>query len=149
MLSITRDILFLFVAFLAGVAMAGQGTMNSAVSKAIGLSESTFVVHLTATMVMIAILVSSFGNGNWSNYTKIPWYYYAGGLMGVAITYGVVMSIAKLGAAVATTSIIVGQVLTACLLDHFGIFGLEKTPLTWLKFLGVGLLALGAKLLLG
>lgn len=71
MLSITRDILFLFVAFLAGVAMAGQGTMNSAVSKAIGLSESTFVVHLTATMVMIAILVSSFGNGNWSNYTKI------------------------------------------------------------------------------
>lgn len=69
--------------------------------------------------------------------------------MGVAITYGVVMSIAKLGAAVATTSIIVGQVLTACLLDHFGIFGLEKTPLTWLKFLGVGLLALGAKLLLG
>ena len=48
----------------------------------------------------------------------------------------------------ATTSIIVGQVLTACLLDHFGLFGLEK-PVNWLKLLGVGLLALGAKLLLG
>jgi transporter family-2 protein len=149
MLSITRDILFLLVAFLAGVAMAGQGTMNSAVSKAIGLSESTFVVHLTATLVMIAILILGFGNGNWASFTKIPWYYYTGGLIGVAITYGVVMSIAKLGAAVATTSIIVGQVLTACLLDHFGIFGLEKTPLTWLKFLGVVFLSLGAKLLLG
>lgn len=149
MLSITRDIFFLLAAFLAGVAMAGQGSMNSAVSKAIGLSESTFVVHLTATLAMVAILIFCFGNGNWANYAKIPWYYYTGGLIGVVITYGVVISIAKLGAAVATTSIIVGQVLTACLLDHFGIFGLEKAPLTWLKLLGVGFLALGAKLLLG
>lgn len=148
-MSIGRDILFLFVAFLAGVAMAGQGTMNSAVSKAIGLSESTFVVHLTATVVMIIILILGLGNGDWSKYGSIPWYYYAGGLIGVAITYGVVIGIAKLGAAVATTSIIVGQVLTACLLDHFGIFGLEKAPLTWLKLVGVVLLALGAKLLLG
>jgi uncharacterized membrane protein YdcZ (DUF606 family) len=65
-LSITRDILFLFVSFLAGVAMAAQGTLNAAVSKAIGLSESTFVVHLTATMVMIIILVMGFGRGNWA-----------------------------------------------------------------------------------
>ena len=129
--------------------MAGQGTMNSAVSKAIGLSEATFVVHLMATIVMTAILLLGFGKGNWASYGKIPWYYYLGGLIGVIITYGVVMSIAKLGAAVATTSIIVGQVLTACILDNFGLFGLEKTPFTWLKFLGIALLAIGAKLLLG
>lgn len=148
-LPITREIIFLSAAFFAGVAMAGQGAMNSAVSKAIGLSESTFVVHLTATMAMIIILVFNIGKGDWAKYTKVPFYYYAGGLIGVAITYGVVVSIAKLGAAIATTSIIVGQVLTACLLDHFGIFGLKNTPLTWQKFIGVGFLALGAKLLLG
>ncbi|MFY9413931.1 MAG: DMT family transporter [Tepidanaerobacteraceae bacterium] len=148
-MSITKDMFFLLIAFLAGVAMAGQGTMNSALGKAIGLSESTFVVHLTATLAMAAVLILGLGDGNWSNYDSIPWYYYFGGLIGVGITYGVVISIAKLGAAIATTSIIVGQVLTACLLDHFGIFGLEKSPLSWLKLLGVGLLALGAKLLLG
>lgn len=148
-LSIGKDIFFLFVSFLAGVSMAAQGTLNAAVSKAIGLSESTFVVHLTATMTMIIILVMGFGRGNWANYVSIPWYYYAGGIIGVAITYGVVVGIAKLGAAVATTSIIVGQVLTACLLDHFGIFGLDKQPMTWWKLIGIGFLALGAKLLLG
>ena len=151
-MSITKDMFFLLIAFLAGVAMAGQGTMNSALGKAIGLSESTFVVHLTATLAMAAVLILGLGDGNWSNYDSIPWYYYFGGLIGVGITYGVVISIAKLGAAIATTSIfpsIICQVLTACLLDHFGIFGLEKSPLSWLKLLGVGLLALGAKLLLG
>jgi len=148
-LSITKSVLFLLVAFLAGVAMAAQGSMNSAISKAIGLSESTFIVHLVATLAMVAILILGLGNGNWTNYDSVPWYYYTGGLIGVGITYGVVVSIAKLGAAIATTSIIVGQVLTACLLDHFGFFGLEKSPLTWQKLLGVVFLALGAKLLLG
>jgi len=147
-LSITKDIFFLLIAFTAGVAMAAQGSMNSAVSKAIGLSEATFVVHFSATVIMVAILILGIGQGNWSNYSQIPWYYYLGGLIGVIITYGVVMSIPKLGVAVATTSIIVGQVLTACMVDHFGFFGLEKIPFTWLKFLGLIFLSIGAKLLL-
>lgn len=128
--------------------MAAQGSMNSAVSKVIGLSEATFVVHFSATILMLVLLILSIGQGNWSNFYQLPWYYYLGGLIGVLITYGVVISIPKLGVAVATTAIIVGQVLTACLVDHFGFFGLEKIPFTWLKFLGLIFLAIGAKLLL-
>ncbi|HHW03595.1 MAG TPA: DMT family transporter [Thermoanaerobacterales bacterium] len=143
-----KDILFLLIAFMAGVAMAAQGSMNSAVSKVIGLSEATFVVHFSATILMLVLLILSIGQGNWSNFYQLPWYYYLGGLIGVLITYGVVISIPKLGVAVATTAIIVGQVLTACLVDHFGFFGLEKIPFTWLKFLGLIFLAIGAKLLL-
>lgn len=136
------------VAFMAGVAMATQGSMNSALSKAIGLSEATFVVHFSATVVMLIILILGISHGNWGNYSQVPWYYYLGGFIGVLITYGVVVSIPKLGVAVATTAIIVGQVLTACLVDHFGFFGLEKVPFTWLKFLGLIFLSIGAKLLL-
>jgi transporter family-2 protein len=147
-LSISGDIFFAFVAFFAGVAMAVQGSMNSAVSKAVGLSEATFIVHITATLTMAIILILGLGRGNWSNFSQLPWYYYLGGIIGVIITYGVVMSIPKLGAAVATTAIIVGQVLTACLVDHLGLFGLEKIPFTWLKFLGLVFLSVGAKLLL-
>ena len=147
-LSFTGNILFLFIAALAGMAMAGQGSMNSAVSKTIGLSEATLVVHLTATVVMIALLLLGFGQGNFHNYSSIPWYYYLGGVIGVGITYGVTYSIPKLGVAVATTAIIVGQVLTACLIDHFGLFGVEKACFTWQKFLGLVFLSIGAKLLL-
>lgn len=128
--------------------MAVQGAMNSVVSRAIGLSGATFIVHLTATIIMIAVLLTGIGKSTWANYTRVPWYDYLGGAIGVLITYTVVMSIPRLGAAVATTAIIVGQVLTACLLDHFGLFGLEKMPLTWMRFLGLILLAIGAKLLL-
>ena len=72
-----------------------------------------------------------------------------GGLLGVLIVWGVVSSIPKLGVAVATTSIIVGQTLTALIMNHFGLFGLNPAPFTWLKGLGLVLLAIGAGLLLG
>lgn len=136
------------VAFFAGVSMAIQGTMNSGISKAIGLSEATLFVHLSAAITMILVLMFGFGKGNFANYRVVPWYYYTGGIIGVIITFGVVISIPKLGAAVATTSIIVGQVLSACILDHFGLFGLDKSPLTWIKFVGLLLLSTGAKILL-
>lgn len=147
-MNISGELFFLLVAVMAGVLMAVQGAMNSVVSRALGLSGATFIVHLTATLIMVAVILSGAGKTAWSNYDKVPWYDYLGGAIGVLITYTVVMSIPKLGAAVATTAIIVGQVLTACLLDHFGLFGLEKMPFTWMRFLGLVLLAIGAKLIL-
>ncbi|TYP58736.1 DMT family transporter [Thermosediminibacter litoriperuensis] len=147
-MNISGDLFFLIVAIMAGVFMAVQGSMNSVVSRAIGLSGATFIVHLTATLIMTAVILSGAGKSTWVNYTRVPWYDYLGGAIGVLITYAVVMSIPRLGAAVATTAIIVGQVLTACLLDHFGFFGLEKMPFTWMRFLGLVLLSIGAKLLL-
>jgi len=128
--------------------MAVQGTMNSVISKAIGLSEATLVVHLTATLTVIVILILGLGKGDWNKYSQVPWFYYIGGFLGVIITYGVVLSIPKLGAGNATTAIIVGQVFTACFIDHLGLLNLEKSPFTLLRALGIVFLALGAKLLL-
>lgn len=146
--NISGELFFLAVAAFAGLLMAVQGAMNSVVSRALGISGATFIVHLTATLIMALVVFSGLGKAEWSRYADIPWYDYLGGAIGVLITYTVVMSIPRLGAAVATTAIIVGQVLTACLLDHFGCFGLEKAPFTWMRFLGLVLLAVGAKLLL-
>lgn len=147
-LNIKRDIVFLLIALIAGVAMAIQGAINSLSSKTIGLTESTLWVHLSATITLVIIWVLGIGRGNWGNYNNISLGYYTGGIIGVIITYGVVISIPKLGASVATTAIIVGQVLTAFLIDHFGLFGLAHKSLSWLNFIGIVLLAIGAKLLL-
>jgi transporter family-2 protein len=149
LVTLSGGLIFLLIACLAGVAMAVQGALNSALGKIIGLWEATFIVHLTATIVLIFMLfVFHVGKGEFAMCTKSPWYLYLGGLIGVIITYGVVISIPRLGAAVATTAIIVGQVLTAMLVDHFGAFGLKQISFTWIKFIGLILLAVGARLLL-
>ncbi len=139
---------FIF-ALIAGITMALQGSLNSALGKVVGLLESTFIVHVIGTVALVILLfLFQLGRGDLGRFNQAPWYTYLGGLLGVLIIYAVVASIPKLGVAVATTLIIVGQVATALVIDHFGLFGLKTVPFTWWKLLGLVFLATGAKLML-
>lgn len=148
-LILTGTLLALLFALMSGIAMALQGSLNAALAKIIGLLEATFIVHASATvMLIIMVFILRMGHGDFSTYNHAPWFLYVGGAIGIAITVGVVASIPKLGVATATTAIIVGQVTTACLVDQFGMFGLQKIPFTYMKLAGIVLLAAGAKLML-
>jgi transporter family-2 protein len=139
----------LFLALLAGITMAVQGSLNTLLSKVSGLLEATFIVHLVGT-ITITVILFLFGSGV-SNLGKIgqaPWYALLGGVLSVLIVYAVAASISKLGVATATTAIIVGQVSTAVIIDHFGLFGLKQIPCTWWQVAGIVLLATGARLML-
>lgn len=134
---------------LAGLLMAVQGSINGQVSKYIGALEGNFLMHLIGLAALFLLLfVVRIGDGDWSRLREIPWYGYGSGLINVVIIYGVMVSIARLGAAPATTAIIAGQVTTAALIDWLGLFGLEKTPFSLWQGAGIVLLAVGARLLL-
>ena len=128
--------------------MAIQGSINSVLGKKIGLTETTFLVHATAAIILLVVLIVKDNQLDFNLLKDLPWYLYIGGALGIIITYGVASSIPELGVAVATTAIIAAQVLTAAGIDHFGCFGLEEIPFTWIKFLGIVFLAVGVRLLL-
>lgn len=139
----------LLLACIAGVAMAIQGSMNTGLGRIIGLLEATFIVHVVGLAgVLTTLFLFRWGRGDLSKFSQAPWYLYLGGALGVIIVYTVVTSIDRVGVASATTAIIAGQVGTALLIDHLGLFGLEKIPFTWLKGVGLVLLAVGAKFML-
>ncbi|WP_232199131.1 DMT family transporter [Thermosinus carboxydivorans] len=148
-LDLSGNMLALLLALISGVLMAIQGSLNAALSKVIGLLEATFIVHVTGTIILLALLfLFRLGKGNLAALPEAPWYAYLGGLVGVFIIYLVAASIPSVGVCNATTAIIVGQVLTAVVIDYFGGFGLNRTPCSWLQLVGVVFLALGAKLLI-
>ncbi|MDD4168997.1 MAG: DMT family transporter [Desulfotomaculaceae bacterium] len=139
----------LVIAALAGIAMAIQGSINSALGKVIGLWEATFIVHLVGLLAVSALLfICRLGDGCLADYSRAPWFTYLGGILGVLIIYGVVLVMPKVGVAPATTAILVGQVFTAGLVDHFGLFGMQKIPFSLWNIVGTILMAGGAWLLL-
>lgn len=149
MFKMAGNILSLLLALLSGALMAVQGSMNTALSKVIGLLETTFVVHVIGTiMVMILLFILQMGKGNLHVAGDAPWYVYLGGVISVGIIYLVAASISEVGVANATTAIIVGQVVTAIIIDHFGVFGLERMPYGWNQLIGLVFLVFGANLLL-
>lgn len=149
-MNIQGSMLFLLLAFASGVLMAVQGSINGALGKVIGTMEGNFIVHLFG-LIIIAILLFLFkvGDGDFSQYSTAPWWSYLGGAMNVAIIYCVMASIPKIGATNATTAIIVGQVGMAVIIDSLGLFGLEKVDFHYTKIIGLALLAIGGKLMLG
>ena len=145
----TRYWLALLLACVSGILMAVQGSVNTALSKVIGLLEATFIVQISGTLLIaIVIFIFRMGKGDLSILPQAPWYSYLGGIIGVGIIYLVAASIPEVGVANATTAIIVGQVLTAILIDYIGGFGLERIVYSWSQLAGVIFLAIGAKLLL-
>ncbi len=139
----------LISAGLAGAFMAIQGSFNSLLGRKIGLWETTLVVHLLG-LVLVTVLIFLFGvgKGNWQETPNAPWYTYLGGALSILIIYGVAAAIPKLGVTIATTSIVTCQLVTAAVLDHWGLFGLERISFTPLKGIGLLLLIIGARLIL-
>jgi len=143
------NLLFLLLAAAAGVMMALQGSMNGALGKIVGMLEGNFIVHaIGLAVVAIMLFLLGLGQGSLKNMGEAPWYLYLGGLINVAIIYGVMTSISSLGAGPATTAILVGQIIMSLVIDSFGLFGLEKLPFTWWRVAGVALMGGGSWMIL-
>ena len=141
--------LSLGLAALAGAAMAVQGTLNAALGKVLGIWESTLIVHLIGTATVLAIiLVGGIGFSNLGKLSQAPWYAYLGGVLNVIMIYAVVRVIPEVGVANATTAIIAAQIITALVIDNFGLLGMKKYVFHYTDILGIVLLAVGTRILL-
>jgi transporter family-2 protein len=139
----------MLIGALAGLLMALQGTFNTQLAKAVGRLEATLVVQGVGLVAALLLLYPlGLGRGDLSHLREAPWFSLLGGVLGVAIVFTVVAAVSRLGMATATTAILVGQILTAAAVDHFGLFGMERMPFGWLQLLGLGLFAAGARILL-
>jgi transporter family-2 protein len=135
------------VAAISGIAMAVQGTINSSLSQKTSLLSATLIVHIIGTLVALITVLAWRTPILKYNWISVPWDLYLGGILSVLIVGLVAISIPKVGVCNATTAIIIGQVSTAVLIDHFGWFGMVRLAWTPSQLLGVALFAAGAKLL--
>lgn len=74
----------------------------------------------------------------------MKWWMWTGGLLGAFFVTVSIYVIPYLGVAAMIALLIAGQLLMAAILDHFGILSESANPITWPKFLGLMLVAVGA-----
>lgn len=136
----------LIIAALSGLAMTFQGAINAALKERIGVAPMSLVVHLTGLIVSLAAVLIISGVPNIADFKNAPLSSYLGGLLNVAIIGGVAFAIGKTGATIGISAILFGQLTTAVILDHFGIFSLERIPISWMRLLGILLMLAGMRL---
>ena len=131
------------VALISGALMSIQGVFNTEVTKQTSLWVSTGWVQLSAFAVCILAWLFTGRESVAALWQVDNKYTLLGGVIGAFITITVIQSMGALGPAKAVMLIVAAQLIVAYLIEVFGIFGVEKTGLDWMKLLGTGLFLAG------
>lgn len=129
-------------AIIAGSAMSFQGVFNTRLGEKIGTWETNMLVQGIAFVITLVIMWI-WGKGDLKAISSANKLYLLGGVIGVAITFTVMMSIGNLGPTYAISIILVSQLITAAIIDAFGLFDSEKIPFGWSKIIGVAIMIAG------
>ena len=135
-------VLFAALAITAGAAAAIQSASNAGLRAHIGLGSALIV---NTTVVLIATIVLWLATGAQTTFfpSAAPWTLYVGGLCGFATIAALALAFPPLGAAWAIAMMVLGQGVAALAIDHFGLMGMPRDPITATRLLGVALVAAG------
>ena len=137
---------YLIVALAAGVALATQSAINTQLAKAMSGEAviATFISFAVGTIVLffIAWLKTDLW-GNLSTVPSQPWWKLIGGILGAVVVFTTVLLAPKLGITAMLFFIIVGQLITAATIDHFGLIGMPIREVNITKFIGLIIVAFG------
>ena len=131
------------IAIISGALMSIQGVFNTEVTKTSSIWVSGGWVQLTALVTCLAAWMVT-GRDSIRPLMEVePKYMLLGGVMGAFITFTVIKSMDQLGPAAAVMIIVIAQLLTAYLIEVFGMFGVEKAAFEWKKAAGMVLAIAG------
>ena len=137
---------YLIVALAAGVALATQSAINTQLAKAMSGEAviATFISFAVGTIVLFFIAwVKTDLWGNLSMLPSQPWWKLIGGVLGAVVVFTTVLLAPKLGITAMLFFIIVGQLITATTIDHFGLIGMPIREVNITKFIGLIIVAFG------
>lgn len=127
-----------------GVLLAIQASVNPQLAKAVGTPYGGSTVQLWVAVALLAFVALAVGAfGALSLLGTVPGWYLLGGLASpLYITSGILL-FPRVGALAAGGLFVTGQVLASVALDLFGLFGIERRPVT------IGLVAGAVAVLVG
>ena len=141
--------MYIALAVAAGIGLAFQAVINSRLrmllDSALWAAFVQVLVGLLVLAVMVAIAREPVPSG--AGITRAPWWIWTGGMLGALYVATVIVATPPLGASLMFASVVVGQTLTALLIDHFGWFGVMAQPLSPVRLAGAALLVGGVLLI--
>jgi transporter family-2 protein len=135
----------LALALIAGFLMAVQAPTNAILGKASGSPVvAAFISFVVGTLALGAMVAATSGRLFAPELKAVPWYAWLGGFYGAFFVAIAAFGAPKIGVGPLLTAAIGGQLIGAIILDHFGMLGLSRQPVSLEKLAGVALVLFGA-----
>jgi transporter family-2 protein len=138
------------VALVMGLFMAIQPAINLELRRFVGSPAQAAMVSTTVSTISLAFFVFVIQRMPWPSLEaslSSPLWIWICGLLGAAYVAISVVLFSRLGAAFAFSLVVLGQMVTALVLDRFGWFGVPVHDLSPGRLLGVSLVMSGVVLI--
>ena len=129
----------------AGFGLTAQVGMNSQLRTVLqSANQAALISFMVGTLALIALLViMRTPLPARETLASVPVWAWFGGLLGAFYVATSTIVAAELGATTLLGLALLGQLVTAMVVDHFGWLGLPEHPITWTRIAGVALLGMG------
>lgn len=139
--------LYVATALFGGILVGIQTPINGALGKRIGGIEGALVSFLVGTVSLVFALLF-YGKGNLNGVFSVPKGLLMGGVFGAIYLTCSILSVPRIGAAAAISAIVLGQMFSGLFIDHFGLLGVERNPISFSRLTGILLMMSGLYLVL-
>lgn len=132
--------------FFTGIGIPIMAALNAGLSQQLGSPvAATFTMFVVVLLLCGAILVAT-GMPDLSRLTfDRPWLYF-GGVFVLFYALSITWAAPRIGVGNAVFFVLLGQLIAAAAIDHFGLLGALKTEITARRITGLAVMALGVYL---
>ena len=142
------QILFILLALLAGTSVALQTGVNTQLRIGLGNPFQAGLVSFAVGTIALAMVSIPQGlRWNFNELSELPWWVWTGGLLGAFFVIVMITLAPRLGAATLIGLVLTGQMITALVLDNYGLLGFPVQKLSFLRLTGAILLIAGVVLI--
>jgi transporter family-2 protein len=125
--STTMNILYYLLAFLCGVTNSTQSGVNAELRRSINNPIYAAIISFASGLLGLILITPFFKESipTIDTLKSLEWWKLTGGVLGAFFVTTVILSIQKIGSANMICLIVAGQLMTAMLLDHYGLLGFK------------------------
>jgi transporter family-2 protein len=140
---------YFILAFVAGLALTIQVGINSTLRRGLGNpTTATLVSFLVGTVgLALFLLLTRATLPTKAAIASVPTWAWFGGLVGAFYVATTVIVGPRLGSATLLALVVLGQLLAALVIDHYGWIGFPEHPISTLRIVGAILLFGGVLLI--
>jgi len=140
------SITYILIATLAGIGIPVMAALNSTLGMRLANpAMSTFILFLVGLLISTVALMIS-GLPLKSQFETISFPYYLGGIFVAFYVLAITWIAPRFGVGNAVFFVLLGQLISAAIIDHFGLLGANQVPLDMKRIIGLVLMAIGVYL---
>jgi len=131
--------MYYLLSLLIGILVAVMITVNGGLTALNGVYSAAVIIHIVG-LILIGTIILFRKEKPFAK--RHPWYFYIGGVLGVAITASTNFAFGKISVSSILAVSLFGMSIAGVLTDQFGLFGMKKHPFRAYQIPGI-LLVLG------